>query len=261
MKIGICSGPENAELARQAGADFLEVNVQGFLLPRDDDDAFAPHVRLAERSAMPIETANGFLPGDLKSTGPGFDLDGIVRYAEVAFARAQRLGIDVIVFGSGGSRKVEDGFDPNRAQEQFLRVLQALAPLAASHGVTLTVEPLNRRECNFITSLEEGAWYVEQTDHANVRLLADFFHMARDDEPASEIERFAPLLAHTHTAEKRERTCPGIDGDDFTPYLRAAASGGYDQRLSLECSYPNGLEADLPRAVETIRRQIAEASG
>lgn len=261
MRIGICSGPEHAEVARRAGVDFLEVNVQGFLLPREEEAAFEERVRLADASPLPIETANGFLPGDLKSTGPGFDLDGIVRYCETVFPRARRLGIEVIVFGSGASRGLEDGFNPERAREQFLRVLQSIAPIAGAHEVVLAIEPLNSRECNFITSLEEGAWYVERTDHANVRLLADFFHTARDDEPASEIERFGPLLAHTHVAEKRGRTCPGIDGDDFTAYLRAAKRAGYDRRIALECSYPNEMEADLPRAVETLRHQIADASG
>lgn len=261
MRIGICSGPENAEIARQAGVDYLEVNVQGFLVPREDDDAFERHVQLADACPLPIETANGFLPADLKSTGPDFDLDGIVRYAEVAFARARGLGIDVIVFGSGASREIEDGFNPDEARAQFLSVLHALAPLAETRGVTLALEPLNSGECNFITSLEESAWHVRRTDHPSVRLLADFFHMRRDDEPASEIECFGPLLAHAHLAENRDRTCPGIDGDDFTAYLRAAVHAGYDGRVSFECSYPNGLEADLPRAVETIRNQIADASG
>jgi len=259
VKIGICCSTEDAGLARGAGADFIEVNVQGFLKPRDGEEAFAASRAAAEACDLPILAANCFLPGDLPSTGEHARMDPIADYAEVAFRRANEIGIRTIVFGSGGSRQVPDGFDRKRAEGQFIALLQRLGPIAETHDVTLVVEPLRRAECNFINTVAEGAEIVEAAGHPNVQLLADFYHMLHNDEPPVQVNRVGHLLAHTHVAEREERTAPGIRGDDFRPFLVALKESGYDGPISMECKWPAGLETDAKQAVEALRKQADDA--
>src|SRR3546814_19768450 len=83
----------------------IQPGVQDFLNPRDP--AAAPDLRVD----FPVYACNGFLPAELKAVGPDADHDGILRYAERAFARAQQAGIGVIVFGIGNSRRIPLGFD------------------------------------------------------------------------------------------------------------------------------------------------------
>jgi hypothetical protein len=106
MKLGVSVAPDKAALLPPGVVDFIEVNVQTFLVPMEDDAVFAPKLEAAAGCAFPIYAANGFLPGSLKSTGPEVDGGRIEAYAARAFERASRLGMKIIVFGSGGSRQV-----------------------------------------------------------------------------------------------------------------------------------------------------------
>ena len=259
MNIGICTQIENAQILKAAGADYIEVSVQKFLKPQEDAAAFEASLKSAEQCPLPISAANGFIPGNLKSTGPDYNPDGVLAYAAVAFERAGKVGIQRIVFGSGGSRELPEGFSQAEAFGQFTEVLSKMGPLAAEHGVTVVVEPLGP-ECNFIKSLEEGAAAVHKADHPNIRLLADSFHMIRIDEPGEKITPVMNLIAHVHVAELADRRAPGVAGDDFTPYLKPLAEGGYTGGISIESSWPDGLEADAAKGVATLRAQ-GEAAG
>jgi hypothetical protein len=60
-----------------------------------------------------------------------------------------------------------------------------------------------------------------------------------------------------HIAERETRSAPGVKGDDFRPFLRELRRGGYDHRISFECGWGD-LAKELPTAVATLRRQLAE---
>ena len=156
----------HAELCAVAGSiDFAEETVQRPLVPEQPDAAFRPPDGAA-LAALPITAANVFLPGDLRSTGPDVDLERLRHYALAAFRRARQVGIGIVVYGSGGSRQVDEGFDRARAEQQFVEALRTVGPPAAEAGVTVVVEPLNTAECNLVNSVTEGAEAVRAADAA-----------------------------------------------------------------------------------------------
>ncbi len=256
MQIGICTAFSNAS-GLKPSVDYIEENVQRLLVGQADDEEFAAASAGAADCGLPILAANCFLPGSLRSTGPDVDLKALKRYVSNVMARAATVGIRRIVFGSGGSRKLEEGMTAAGAMKDFIAVNKAIAPIAAAHGVTLVIEPLNSQDCNFITCLRDGAEVVTEVDHPNVRLLADLYHMARDDEDPEEIARFGNLIAHVHVAEKEHRTAPGVEGDDLRPYLTALKEAGYSGGLSLECRWGDDMTAEAPPAVASLRQQAA----
>ena len=250
--IGICTGVGHAAALKAAGVDFVEENVQGFLRPEQTDfTTSAP-------AALPTHAVNCFLPGALKCVGPAVDTDRLLRYAGSAFQRAQQAGIATIVFGSGGARQIPDGFSKTKAEEQFVTLLRAFGPIAGRYGVTLVVEPLNRAECNFINSVPEAAVLVTAAQHPNIAVLADFYHMLRDDQMPDDICQHGALLRHVHVAEKEKRTAPGVAGDDFRPFLRALQQVNYRGAISIEANWGD-LPAEAGRAVAELRRQINAA--
>lgn len=260
MQLGVCSSAiASAKALASAPIDYVEENVQAFLAPEGPAEEFAKRLSQASSSARTIAAACCFLPGSHKCTGPVIDETRLLAYAGEAFRRAKRAGIDTIVFGSGGARGLTDGFPVAQATEQFVSLLGKLGPLAARHGVTIVVEPLNRGECNFINTLDEGAEIVRRVDHPNVRLLADLFHMLRNDETPDAIRRHGDLLAHTHIAEKETRSAPGVKGDDFRPFLKALRAVGYDRRMSLECGFGPDLVSELPASLKALRSQLSDA--
>lgn len=146
MKIGLCTSVQQADIAAKSGFDYVEENVQTLLMAEAADEVFAPILKVAQNAPLPTLAANCFLPGALKCTGPAVDLERIVRYAETAFRRARQVGMRFIVFGSGGSRQVPEGFDHAHARDQFLTCLRRIAPLAEEHDVIIVVEPLHKKD-------------------------------------------------------------------------------------------------------------------
>ena len=257
MQLGICSAVDNAAILATAGAAFVEEHIQKLLVPEQDDAAFAPILARIRASPLPVIAANCFLPPTLPCTGPAVDRARLLRYGDTAFRRAAQAGIRYLVFGSAGARQIPAGFPRENAREQFVSILKGLAPLAEKQGVIIVVEPLHKAECNFINSLAEGAEMVNASGHPHVWLLADIFHMLRDNEPASEIVRFGHLLRHAHIAEKEKRTAPGVKGDDFRPYLRALQNINYAGALAIECGW-NDLKTEAFPALQTLQNQLQQ---
>jgi len=258
MELGICTGVENARIIADAGADYVEANAQRLLVPRESDEAFAAGLAAVKGAPLPVRAANCFLPGDLKSTGPDFDRDGIIAWATTAFARAAKVGIKHIVFGSSGSRKLPDGFDRAQGVDQFIDLLARLGPVAAEHDVTLVIEPLREAEDNFINTVAEGAEFVQAVDHPNIRLLADIYHMLENGESPEDLAEHGEWIQHVHAADAGTRHFPSGECD-LRPFFRALREVGYAGRLSIEGKPPRGLETDAGPAIAELRRQLTDA--
>jgi len=258
MRFGICGSADTFEAAPE-GLEYLEESVGGALCPREDETAFEAAMAKCKSAVAPVIAANCFLPGDLKSTGADVDEEALDAYVTTAFARAAQVGISRIVFGSGGSRSVPDGFDGDRAFEQLVGHLKRWGPIAAAHNVVIVVEPLQKAECNIINTVAEGAELARRANHPNVRLLADFYHMLCDGDPPDAIREHGDLLRHVHVAEREQRTAPGMAGDDFRPFLRALKAVGYDETMSLECGFGDDVPSGAAAGLAELRRQWQES--
>ncbi len=200
-EIGICNGMELAEAYKNVGISFLEEGVGTVLLPNQDVNVFRKKKSNIDVLPLPVRSALYFLPGNLKSVGPELNVLKILAFAETVFKRANETGIAYVVFGSGVSRNIPEGFEYETARTQFIELNKQLAPLAARYNVILVLEALNRKECNFILSLAEAGAIVEQVDHPNFGLLADIYHMMMEKEGPQSIEIYGYLIKHVHVAE------------------------------------------------------------
>ena len=257
MRIGVCRDPGGVS-GPVPGLDFLDAGVASVLCPRADEEAFAAAAEQTRKSPVPVEALHGFLPGDLKTTGPAVDVRAVDEYVTTACRRAGELGVRIIVFGSGGSRSVPEGFDSDAGREQLVGHLTRWGPIAAAHDVTIVLEPLNSKENNIVNSVGEGAGMVRRVKHPNIRLLCDTYHMAVDGEGPEAILAAGELLAHVHCAERDGRGPLGAVGEDQRPYFRALRQVGYDGTVALECNWKD-FDAQLPAAVAELRRQIDTA--
>ncbi len=258
MKFGICGEPTIGALAAEAGYDFVELHVQRDLHTDQDENEFRTGLGRILASPLPCPAANCFLPGGHKVTGPQVDMDALNHYVTLACERAQRAGIDTIVFGSGGARAVPEGWDRTRANDQLIEFGRMLGPIAQQHGVIIVVEPLNRRECNIFNSVGECGRYVEQVNHPHIRLLVDAYHWAVENDSAQDLVRYAPLICHAHIATYRNRLAPGLEACDFVPFFRALKQGGYDGRLSIEGRWPDMVKQAEP-ALKVLQQSAAQA--
>ena len=255
-RIGVCTGISNNGLLASAGYSYVEEATRSFLIPAEDETAFQTKLALLKESKLPVEACNNFIAGNLKSVGPAAVHDEILKFVETAFRRAEITGVKTIVFGSGGSRAIPEGFSRDEAREQFISLCKKMAPIAGKYNVVISLEPLNKGECNFVNSVAEGGEIVKAVNHKNFRLLADLYHMLRENESPENIIKYGDLLYHTHIAENTGRTAPGVNKEDFTPYFKALKKIGYQGRMSIECSWNNLGEQAAP-ALQEMRRQLA----
>ncbi|MDR1676255.1 MAG: sugar phosphate isomerase/epimerase [Tannerella sp.] len=254
-RVGICTSIENASILKEAGCSYAEIGISGFFVPDRPDSAFVPNREKAATCVLPVSAGNIFFPGNLRLTGPDVDLEKTLAYVDVAMRRAQQTGTKIFVLGSGGSRRIPDGFDRETAVEQFTELCRRIALLGEKYGVTVVLEPLRKEETNLIHTVREGMEIVRAVNHPNLQVLADFYHMACAGEDAQALVEAGASLHHCHIAEKTGRTAPGVHGDDFTPYFKALKQINYRGSLSIECNWTR-LEEQAASAVAEVKRQI-----
>lgn len=256
MELGVCTGVDNAGMVKNNGYAFFEESVARFFIPNESDEKFAENLLKLKNAGLPLDAVNSFLPGSLKCVGPDVNTEAILKYAETALRRMHLSSTRILVFGSGGSRKIPDGYDKEKAVQQFVEINKKVGPLAEKYDVTIVLEPLNYSETNLLNTVEEGIDYVNRINHPNIRLLADIYHMLKNGEPAGSIVKAGKLIKHTHIAEKENRTAPGVMGDDFRPYFKALREIKYKGKLAVECRWAD-MAQELPLAMKTIRDQMA----
>jgi len=258
MKFGVCGSPAVAMSAQKAGLDYFEWTVGEFLQPRNDDPSFQRTLKEVKEAPLDCPIVNVFIPGDLKITGSFVDEEKLGDYVETSLLRAKFSGIKIIVFGSGGARRIPENYDLDLAYQQLLSFGQMVAAKAERYNVIIAVEPLNKQECNILNSVQECALYVREVNHPNFKLLVDAYHWLKEGESTNAIVDAGDLLVHAHIATPMNRLPPGAEKHDFSSFFGALKQSGYEGRLSIEARLDNeNIEGELLKAIETIRTFIA----
>lgn len=257
LAIGCCAVPEDLPaLEAVAGLDYIELPVAKSLMGTAGE--FDRHLVRVGHSALTARAANVFLPATLKVVGPEARLDEFAEYAAAALERACRIGIALLVFGSGASRTVPGGYSRDRAVEEFARAVGLVSVQASACGITLAIEPLNTDETNLINSVAEAAAFVRERRLDGVRVVADLWHMEQVGEHLQVLDDVAEVIAHAHVAAD-ERRAPGQAPDRIEDFLRRLRETGYAGACSIECRWQD-LAGELPGAVSRVH-QAAEAAG
>ena len=263
MRFAVCSNdPAVIADSREAGFDYVEVSVPNFVRPSEPEDAFAETLASYRAAGLPIESANLFLPRELRCTGPdAVPMERLVEYAGTVCRRLASAGVPILVFGSGGARRLPEGWPKEKADEQFVALLSRIGPIAEKHGVKIAVEPLARVECNYINTVDEGAALARASGSPAVGVLADSYHWARNGEGAETILSARDRLIHAHLATMPNRKAPGVEPYDFVPFFRALVDAGYDGRVTIEGGLPppEGRVDGLRTALGILRAAEAAA--
>jgi sugar phosphate isomerase/epimerase len=169
------------------------------------EEQFRDNLEKFKKLQLPLYAVNIFMPGDLKLVGPAVNETEILSYAEEVFKRCNRAGVKRIIWGSGGARRVPDGFEKAKAKEQFISIASKVAVVAKKYEIDIALENLNHTETNFINTAEEALDVVKKVNRPNFRLCVDIYHMLKEGEPASVIEKTKGYLVYCEVAEKENR--------------------------------------------------------
>jgi sugar phosphate isomerase/epimerase len=263
MKFGICTnmhgkGEDPAGLwlighAAKSGFDYVELPLAQIMdLGQDEFDGLC-----GKLSALGIKCLrnNNFFPARMRLTGAQVNEAEIGDYVGRALSRSRALGVTKVVFGSGPARNIPPGFPPDEGREQIIRLLRNISSVAEKFGISLAIEPLNRAESNIINSFEEGCAVSSAVSRNNVKVLVDYYHLVKENEPLEHIYgKDKNFLAHAHFAGdgNNRKYPPAEKKEDYIRFLGALKSAGYDDTLSLE-AYDDDPAAHMKPALEMMR--------
>jgi len=251
VQVGFCGRLKDLDAAKAAGFDYIELAATEIAALSDAD--FEAAMQRVRGAGLPVPVTNLFLPATLKVTGPDVDPAQQMRYVTAVFARLQRLGTTVVVFGSGGARRVPDGFSGDEARAQLVDFARRAAGAARARGITIAIEPLRREETNIVNTAAEGLALVNAVGDPNFQLMIDFYHLASEHEDPAVVLRARDHLVHLHMANPNGRVFPlAKDEYDYAPFFEKLRTVGYGRRISVEAS-TNAFASEAPRAIALLR--------
>lgn len=250
MRYGLCGKADIYDIAEKAGFDYVELPVNWVAGLSDEDwqellkTAHAHTIKCERMNLLYPKTMNLFSVGRQEETA----------YLERAFSRARALGATIAVYGSGKSRMIPSGMDYKSAMLVLVEHARLASDIALKYGVSIVLEPLNRAETNSLHSVAEGGMFAVVVDRPNFALLADMFHMCKEDENWNDLDDAGSLIRHTHIAVRDGRKYPLSDADpDTIAFLDHLKRIGYDDTLSIE-GKSEDIKEDAPVALAVLRR-------
>ena len=234
IKLGICTSIDNAALMKEIGYDYIELGLSG--IAEMDEAEYRELLAKVKASPLPVEAANSMVPARFKLCSAEGTGEEISAYLDKAFARAEELGIEMVVFGSGGARRMPDEMSESEGYKLLSQFLRLAARKAERHFITIAVEPLRAEECNIINFVTDAQRLASMTMCLNVGALADLYHMMAGGDYYDDLENGIGII-HAHIAEERFRGFPKLSDacyQEYAEFFRTLKHIGYEGRVSIE---------------------------
>jgi D-psicose/D-tagatose/L-ribulose 3-epimerase len=231
------SGFTDSELAlveqfRKYGAEVVELAIV-------DPEQVTPSKVLEALQASGLEgpvLCGAFTPGrDLRGSNEAV-LQASTYISEL-IDLAQTLGAKVICGPMYSETGRVNAHSEDEREKQLAQIAGALKPLcdqAASAGVVLALEPLNRFETDCINTLEQTVGLIERVGSPALKIHIDTFHMnIEEDDSAAAIVKYGKHIAHVH-ASASHRGLLGADQVDWNGVFGALEAIDYTGDVIIE---------------------------
>lgn len=235
--------------AAEAGLEFVEIPI---LRPDDFD---AKHTKALLNQYGLSATVSLGLPSDERL--PEYP-DKAEAFLNRVFPLCSEIGspaISGVIYGTLGTIS---GHPPQEEElETIAKTLKRVAKSAASAGLSLGVEPVNRYETYLINLTDQGLEMLGRIDEPNVFLHLDTYHMNIEEKGFYEpIKRAGKHLKYIHLSES-DRGTPGTGNVRWDDIFRGLKDISYEGELVMESFV--ALNPDIARAT-CIWRQVAPDS-
>jgi hydroxypyruvate isomerase len=210
--------------------------------------------RACERCPVRILGINT-APGQLHEGDFGL---GALTGREVQFQGAVDQSIDYCIACGATAIHVMAGNVPAErrvdARRVFLRNLKLAADKAADHGLTLLLEPLNRRDHPqyFYSTVAEAAGLVADSGRDNIKLQFDVYHVGvGEGDILTKLQRHLPIIGHVQIAAVPSRAEPDEGEVAYGAVFDRLDQLGYDGWIG--CEYrPRSLTDDGLRWTDVL---------
>ncbi|MBQ5974010.1 MAG: sugar phosphate isomerase/epimerase [Oscillospiraceae bacterium] len=257
MRFGVCYDLNQVGLLEKLGFDYIEGHVTTIAAMSDAE--FEALAEKLDASSVKCEACCVLFPGSIKVTGPDYDRRQVTEYLDGVFPRLERLGVKSVVFGSGGARRIPDGWDRAKAWHQLIEVGRILSAKALEHRFDIALEPLNAGETNIINLQTEGMELVTDIDRPGFRILSDYYHLWLGGEGRAEVAACRGWMQHAHISHPVNRgSLAEDDGGDYDAFFGGLKDCGYDGRISYEGKLTDP-ETELARTLSVMKAAAARA--
>lgn len=211
------------------GYDGIELAGEPDQLDRDEIK------RLMERYGIGCTSICGIYKPerDLSSSDPAVRARA-VNYVKACADLAADVGAAVVIVVPSPVGKSAPGTTVQEEWKNAVSSIREAGEYAASRGIRLAIEALNRFETYLVNKLDTARKLVEEAGVSSVGIMADLFHMNIEERnPCQAIRDIAPHLVHVHIADNT-REAAGLGITDFESVLRTLIEVGYQGPLTME---------------------------
>lgn len=264
MKIGACGSLLGLTypLAKELGFDYMEIPFRD--LGKITDEEFQQMLLKRKEVDFPVLKANAMLPNDFHLFGEEQkSFEELHAFLEKGFNRAKQLGIEIVVLGSGASRKYPEGMDYNQVEKHLINVFNVVADYSEKYGILVVIEPLQKGETNVFNTVTETCAFVKKLNRKTVKALADSFHMMAESENYNVLFDCKEDIFHAHIAEAKFGTAqirlvPDLkDENNVKEFVDVLKKIGYQGDISIEASLRSGdWKADMAEGLKALRSWI-----
>ncbi len=175
----------------------------------------------------------------------------------VDIAVAESLGAETLVGPIHSAHKVFPGRGPNEEEfERCVEFFRAVGPIARQANVKLSIEGLNRFECYFLNTTEQGKRLIDTIDLSNVGYLYDTHHAHIEERDIYDaVTLLGSRINHFHVSESHRGT-PGTGLVDWESNFRGLKDINYDGWVVIEAFATDVV--GIPQAVNIWRNCFAD---
>lgn len=128
-----------------------------------------------------------------------------------------------------------DGENPAAQDREGVESLRKAADAVAAIDGVVLLEPVSGTPAYPLKTAAEALAIIEKVNRPNVKLLADFYHLAANgDDVASVIEEHAADFGHIQIADHPGRNEPGTGDLPLERWIERSSELGYDGVIGLE---------------------------
>ncbi|BDZ80166.1 sugar phosphate isomerase/epimerase family protein [Claveliimonas bilis] len=160
-------------------------------------------------------------------------VNGVEDLKEILKAIKEVRGTGVVVPAAWGmfTFRLPPHVSPRSHEGDVKAILASLEELEKTAGETDTLiylEPLNRYQDHMLNTLEDAAEIIRMGGFKRVKITADFYHMAIEEDDISEsLKKYRDYIGHIHIAENH-RYQPGTGSIDWARHINTLKEIGYD---------------------------------
>jgi len=164
---------------------------------------------------------------------------------------------EIMVLGSPNQRNIGKGQSLPEVKKYIKEALIPSLEMCKNKNIDICLEPLTKKETNFINTAQEAIEFIQEVSHPNLKLHLDVKAMSAESKPIPDIIKDSKkYLRHFHVNDANRRH-PGSGEIDYSPIIKALKDIGYEGWLSLEVfDFSPGAETIAQESIQYLKRFV-----